>query len=265
MRRLLGPLFRPVASRFGRIAARADAEVRLTGLGGGARRILPDLALSPAARGQENIPRDGPLLLVSNHPGGFDSVAILSCVPRKDMKVFISDVPFTRAFRFARPYFIYAPKSTAGGQAALLAAIEHLQGGGSVLIFAHHEVEPDPELGPGAAEAIQDWSRSVEIMLRRVPQTRLQVAIASGVLMPKFMRSPLLRIRKTAARRQKLAEVMQICRQMLLPRSVRVNIHISFGRAAEAAELDKDERMTAVIRIARRLLDDHLAWLRTAP
>jgi hypothetical protein len=253
-----------VAGRFGRIAARADGEIPSSGLSGGARRILPDLSLRPAPRGAESIPRNGPLLLVSNHPGGFDSVAILASVPRKDMKVFISDVPFTRAFPFAKRYFIYTPKTVVGGQAALRSGVEHLQGGGSLLIFPHHEVEPDPELGPGAAEAIGDWSRSVEIMLRRVPQTRLQAVIASGVLMPKFLRNPLLRIRKEPARRQKLAEVMQIVRQMLFPRSVRVDIHVSFGRPVEATALAQDELMADVIRIARGLLDDHLASLRTS-
>lgn len=263
-RRLLGPLFRPVAGRVGLIAARADGEIPSSGLSGGARRILPDLSLTPAPRGAESIPRDGPLLLVSNHPGGFDSVAILSAIPRKDVKIFISDVPFTRVFPFARQYFIYTPKSVVGGQAALRSGVEHLQAGGALLIFPHHEVEPDPELGPGAAEAIGDWSRSIEIMLRRVPQTRLQVAIASGVLMPKSLRNPLLRIRKEPARRQKLAEVMQIVRQMLLPRSVRIAIHVSFGRPVGVAALARDELMANVIRMARGLLDDHMASLKTS-
>jgi hypothetical protein len=254
-----------VASRFGLIAAHADGEVPSSGLSGAARRILPDLSLSPAPRGAENIPRDGPLLLASNHPGGFDSVAILSSIPRKDVKVFISDVPFTRAFPFARQYFIYTPKSVGGGQAALRSGVEHLQAGGSLLIFPHHEVEPDPELGPGAAEAIGDWSRSIEIMLRRVPQARLQVAIASGVLMPKFLRNPLLRIRREPARRQKLAEVMQIVRQMLFPRSVRVNIHVSFGQPVEETARAQDGLMADVIRMARGLLDDHMASLKISP
>jgi len=54
-------------------------------------------------RGAENIRLQRPLLVASNRPGAFDSVAILSCIPRKDVKVFISDVSFTRAFSFARP------------------------------------------------------------------------------------------------------------------------------------------------------------------
>jgi hypothetical protein len=107
-------------------------------------------------------------------------------------------------------------------------------------------------------------------MLRRVPQARLQVAIASGILMPKFLRNPLLRIRRQAAQRQKLAEVMQIGRQMLFPRSVQVDIHLSFGRRVEPTVLALDELMADVIRIARGLLNDHMAslkissWIRPA-
>lgn len=258
-RRLLAPAFRGPAGRFGRIAARADLEAERSGISGAARRILPDLSLAPAARGTENIPVDGPLLLVSNHPGAYDSVAILSCVPRRDIKVFISDGGFTRAFSAARGYFIYVPKVVARRTAALRESIGHLRAGGALLIFAHGEVEPDPELGPGAYEALGDWSRSIGIMLRRVPETRLQLAIASGILMPKFLRHPLVRIRKTAARRQKLAEVLQMSQQMLFPRSVRTDVHISFAEPVQASALPGGDPMAAVIGMARRLLADHLA------
>lgn len=258
-RRLLAPLFWHAAHRFGRIAALADSEAGFSGISGAARRILPDLSLSPAARGGENIPRDGPLLVVSNHPGAFDSVAILSCIPREDIKVFITDVGFTRAFPIARRYFIYVPKDAAGRMTALRASIDHLRSGGALLIFAHGDVEPDPELSPGSYEAIQDWSRSIEIMLRQVPETWLQVAIASGVLMPEFLHNPLVKIRRTAPRRQKLAAVLQICQQMLFPRSVRPDVHISFATPVQGTALVDGDPMAAVIGIARRLLGDHLA------
>jgi hypothetical protein len=261
IRRLLGPLFRYPANRFGRIAARADNEVRISGLSGGARRILPDLSLNPTVRGAEDIPVDGPLLVVSNHPGGFDSVAILSCIPRKDLKVILSDVPFTRAFSAARQYFIYISPDVIGGIATLRASIDHLKNGGALLTFAHGDVEPDPELSWGAAESFQDWSRSIEIMLREVPNAWLQVTIVSGVLMSKFMRSPIVKIRKTAPRRQKLAEVLQIIRQMIFPLSIQTNVHISFAKPIRGTDLAKDEMMPSVIKIARRLLEDHMASL----
>ena len=258
LRRWLGPLFRYPAGRFGRMAACVDGEVGFSGLSGGARRILPDLSLKTTVRGAENIPAHGPLLVASNHPGAFDSVAIMSCIPRKDLKVVLSDVPFTRAFSIARRYFIFVPPDAAGRRTALRASMDHLKRGGALLTFAHGDVEPDPELGPGADEAIQDWSHSLEIMLRRVPETWLQVVIASGVLLPKFVRSPIVRIRKTAPARQKLAEVLQISQQMIFPRSIQTQVHISFAKPIKAMDLVGEEMMPAVIRIARRLLVDHL-------
>lgn len=261
MRRLLGPLFRLPANRFSQIAASADSEARSSGITGSARRILPYLSLKPMARGAENIPLDGPLLVASNHPGAYDSVAILSSIPRKDIRVFISDVAFTRAFSFASLYFIYTPKDEAGRLLALRTSIDHLKSGGGLLIFAHGDVEPDPELNPGASEAIEDWSRSIEIMLRRVPETWLLVTIASGVLMPKFGKNPIVKIRKTAARRQKLAEVLQISQQMIFPRSFQTNVHISFAKPVKGKDLADAKMMPAVSQIARQLLEDHLASL----
>lgn len=261
MRRILSPVVRVPAQRFARVAAHADGEASLSGISGSARRILPDLSLRPAARGAENVPREGPLLVVSNHPGAYDSVAILSCLPRPDVKVLISDTGFTRTFAGAGRFFIYVPKDEAGRTKSLREAIEHLRRGGAVLMFPHREVEPDPEVGQGASEALDDWSRSIEIMVRQVPETQIQVVIASGVVMPKFLRHPLVKVRKTAARRQKLAEVLQICQQMLFPRTVRTDVHISFARPLRGGELGARGQTAAVIGVARRLLEEHLRSL----
>jgi 1-acyl-sn-glycerol-3-phosphate acyltransferase len=265
LRRLLGPLVRRPAARFGRIAARADAEVESSGISGGARCVLADFSLSVSSRGTERIPRDGPLLIAANHPGGLDSLAILSCIPRNDVKVLLSDVAFTRAFSAARRYFIYVPHEPGGRTAALRASIDHLQGGGSLLIFAHGDVEPDPEVSPGAEESIQAWSRSVAIMLRKVPETWLQVAIASGVLAPKFIRSPIVRIRKSPTRRQKLAEVIQLSWQMVFPRSVRTHVHISFAPPARGIGSEGAAVMTHLIGIAAALHKEHLASWQISP
>jgi len=261
MRRLLGPLFRRPAARFGRIAARADKEAGRSGLSGGARRILPDFNLTVSARGKNLIPEDGPLLIASNHPGALDSVAILSCIPRKDVSVLISDVPFTRALPAAARHFIFVPLRPGGRSPALRASIDHLKKGGALLVFAHGDVEPDPEVSPGAAEAIQDWSRSIEIMLREVPECRFQAAIVSGVLMRRFLQSPIVKIRRTPARRQKLAEVLQLSRQAISPQSVRTDVHISFSKPVSGVDLAGQALMPAVIGIARELLKDHLDTL----
>jgi hypothetical protein len=258
---LVRPLFWLPASRFGRLAAKADDEVQRTGITGGARAILPDFSMNAIVHGAENIPDKGPMLLVSNHPGAYDSVVIMSCVPRKDLKIILSDVPFTRAFATASQYFIYVGDDPAGRTAAIRTGIAQLKSGGAVMIFAHGEVEPDPELAQGSHEAICDWSRSVEIMLRKVPETMLQVTIASGVLMPKFFNSPLTKIHKAAPKRQKMAEFLQISQQMVLPRSVDATAHISFARPVRASDIPSGQIMPTVIRIGQQLLAEHVQRL----
>ena len=261
LRRVLGAFFRNPAGRLGRIAARADEGAAAAGLGEAARRILPDFSLRVSARGTDSIPTAGPLLIVANHPGGLDSVAVLAGVPRNDLNVVISDVPFTRAFEAAGRYFIFAPRGPAGRAAALRTAIQRLKAGEALLIFPHGDVEPDPELGRGGLQSIGDWSRSLEIILRSAPGTRLQAVIASGALSPRFTRSPLLRIRKSEPRRQKLAEVLQFIRQATRPGSVPLNIHLTFAEPVEGANLVANGAMPAVAAIARRLLAAHMEAL----
>jgi hypothetical protein len=132
-------------------------------------------------------------------------------------------------------------------------------------VFPRGDVEPDPEISHGGPELIGDWSRSVEIMLRKAPGTRLLVAVASGALSPRFARNPLVMIRRTEARRQKLAETLQFIRQVTRPGSVPLDIHLSFAEPVAGAELLAKGAMPEVAAIARRLLAGHMEALRSWP
>jgi hypothetical protein len=263
-RRLIGPLFRPAAARFARLLARADGEAASSGLPGAARSALSDLALEPVVRGADRVPADGPLVIASNHPGAYDSLAIMAAVPRTDLKVMISDAGLTRAFPAASGFFIFTPFTAGGGARALREAIRHLESGGSLLIFPHVEVEPDPEVRPGAREALAGWSPSLAVLLRRVPGVRLELAMASGILLPRFLRSPLVRIRRREHQRQKLAEVLQLVWQILFPKRVRPVIHLSFAAPLAAGDLPAGRAMPILIEAAGRLLDEHMAAVRKA-
>jgi hypothetical protein len=263
-RRLLGPLFQLPAGRFARVIARADDETRASGLPGGARSILRALGLEPVVWGAESVPAAGPLVVASNHPGAYDSLALMAAIRRPDLKVVISDVGLTRAFVAAGRHFVYAPNTAAGRAQALRDSLRHVGAGGALLIYPHTEVEPDPERSPGAAEALAEWSRSLELILRRVPGTRLQAAIASGVLLPRFIDSPFVKIRQGPAARQKLAEFLQVSWQMVFPRRVRPLVHLSFAAPVAASDLAAAGVMPAVLGITRRLLESHLAAVRSA-
>ncbi len=265
-RRLLGPLFRRPAGHFARIADRLETEVSQNGLAAGARCILPDFSTTVTARSLERIPRSGPLLICSNHPGSYDSVAYAAVIPRPDLKMVVSDVPFSRAQQATSSYFIYVPaeEETLGRMASLRQCVEHLKKGGALLIFARGDVEPDPAFMPGASETIFLWSRSIEVMLRKVPETALQVAIASGVLLPRYVHSPLVKIRRRPYHQQKLAEAIQILTQMVKPESMHIDVSISFDEPASLAGFPPKQIMPEVARRARRLLEEHVAALKAA-
>jgi len=261
-RRMLGPLFRLPARRFGRIFAELEEEVPRGGLPAGARRILPHFQVKVHARGGEAFPTRGPLLVVYNHPGAYDSLAITAALPRPDLHIAVSDVPFLRALNEAGKRFIYIPPDPGGRMAALRACVSCLKEGAALLIFAHGEVEPDPERQTGAWDELANWSPSVEILLRKVPESCLQLIIASGVLLERYLRHPFTRLRRSRAQRQKLAEVLQIADRLAFPRRLDpIDMHLSFAGPIPARSLDGGEVMPAVVAAARRLLGEHMDFL----
>jgi hypothetical protein len=262
LRWLAGPLFFPPANKFAYIFARFDEEVRRTYLSNGAKTLLPEFSLNVTTYDIENIPATGPLLIVANHPGAYDSVVITASIPRKDLKIVVSDVRVARALRSASQYFIFVPLEaplSGGRMVALRSMVEHLQNGGSLLIFPRGEVEPDPAVAGGAYEEIAKWSPSLKIMLCKVPDGKLQVVIASHMVLPQFTNSPITRIRRNPPQQQKLAEFAQIIQQMIFPKSIEANVRLSFAPPVSASELVHGEVMPEVIQIARQALADHIS------
>jgi hypothetical protein len=251
------------AGYFGRIAADFYDQVNRLNIRQAARTAFGKLNHNITTRGIENIPVKGPLLLVSNHPGGLDSLGILTCLPRNDLRAIVTDVKFLRQLDYANRYLIYADFKATGGMLALREAINHLKADGSLLLFAHGEVEPEPESFPRAGEEINRWSNSIEIMLRKVPETHLQILTVSGAVQSRYLRSPITRIRKKAARRQKLAEFLQVIASMVLPKTTPIHLHLTVGEAIETSELGSGRWLPEVIRSAQAQLDEHLRWVKS--
>jgi len=263
MRRAFGWLFRKPTGHFGRIVAKMEDAIAQGGLPQGARAILGDFALTSIARGQEHFPAQGPVLVVSNHIGAYDPIAIACHIPRQDLTFMVSDVPFLRSLPNARQHYIFVPTDAVGRMAALREGIQHLQRGGVLLVYAHGEVEPDPQLMPeGAMHAITEWSPSIEIMLRKVPEARLLVVIASGMILPIYLTHPVARLRRQPFQRQKLAETLQILSQMANPGKAPVSMHVSFSQPLSAADLGEGRLMPAVIAAGQALLAEHMDSLK---
>src|SRR5215212_2670967 len=81
-RDLLRLIARIPVRRLARQVATYDEIVGESGLAAGGAWALERMARSVEVEGLENVPREGPLLLASNHPGLSDAVALFATTPR---------------------------------------------------------------------------------------------------------------------------------------------------------------------------------------
>lgn len=271
MRKLLGPLFYPPAQRFSRLIARVDQQVGEDGPQIATQELLMHFVDELRVFGSSNIPADGPLLIASNHPGAYDSIALLSCIPRRDIMVVVSDVPFIHSLPEIDRHMIYTPAGEAARMAAVRKSLRHLNNRGALLIFPSGVVDPDPAVLPGAKEALSSWFASIEIMLKHAPETQLVLAIVSGVLAPSCLRSPVTRLMQVEWRKRKLAEFLQIIQTVLFGRKFGLRPAVSFASPVNANKLlsavDGEDLHAAIQDLAKRQLDDHtrLAGLASLP
>jgi hypothetical protein len=182
----------------------------------------------------------------------------VSAIDRNDMKVVVSAIPFLRGMRASARHFIYTTRDAHERMTVVRESVRHLREGGTVLIFAKGQVEPDPAVLPGALESLEHWSPSLSLLLRQVPEANLLVSIVSGVLAPSCFRHPLVRLRKEQQPRQLLAEFLQVTQQMLLGRRFGLAPAVRFAAPLTAAELggarDKQATLAAISARARDLL-----------
>jgi hypothetical protein len=261
-RRLCGPLLKLPARRFAVLMAEVDRQVALNGIVAAAQWLLTQIVAGLDARGTDHLPVTGPLLVASNHPGAYDVIALLAGIGRDDIKIIASGVPFTRSLIATSPHLIYVNPDNLGSPdraVAIRSGIRHLLDGGALLIYPTGIVDPDPDIAPGLEESIASWSGSLEIFLRRAPQTCVVPAIVSNVLSRRYLNNPLVKIPKTAWEKRKLAEMIQISRQMIANRPIDLTPRLTFGEAASGEVLrDSEGRyLPAIIERARQTLASH--------
>ena len=263
LRRPIEWLFRIPAQRFALLGAEFDRHLACSGFAEAARRVLPRFISDWRAYGTEHIPLQGPLLVASNHPGAYDVLVVAANLTRDDLKVVSGDIPFLQSFSAADQGLIFAGRDLHTRATALRAAIRHLDAGGALLIFPSGTIDPDPEIMPGGQDELERWSSSIELMLRRVPETSVLVAIVSGVVARACYHNPLTLLRRKAVDRRRLAEVIQIAGQLLLGRAVSLVPQVSFAAPVTVPGLgtrdDVASVMQSIIARAQRTMAQHLS------
>lgn len=221
-------LLRPLARRFAHTAHEFDTRVGDHGLAQGSAWLMSQMTAGVQTAGLAHIPAQGPLFILSNHPGMTDTVALFaSLASRPDLRVIALDRPFLRALPHVARQLIFLPDGASGRMAVIRAGAKHLQNGGALLTFPAGGIEPDPAtFGTQRAEAsLQNWSNSYALFARLAPQTKFVPALVSHVISPKAQRHPLTLLRRTALHKEKLAAALQVAS----PRYRNLVARVTFG------------------------------------
>jgi len=260
--RLMGPFFRLPARRMSKLLVNFNNETANHGWKAGASLFLLNFIQNYRVTGIESIPNEGPLLIVSNHPAAYDVIILAASLPREDLKIIGSDISIIRPLQAIAPHFILVSWENSSRIAATRAALRHLMEGGAVLTFPRGEVEPDAALFPGAVPDFEHWSPSLELLLRKVPQTKTVISIVSGVLSGDWLKNPIIRIWRKPEQRQKIAEVFQVIQQLFGSKDLGLDPIVSYSRPFTTDELGSVETpsgtlLNGIIEQARILVSEH--------
>lgn len=252
LRRALGRTFGLPARRLARQVAVYDDIVGESGLEAGGAWALERMVRRTEVEGRENVPVEGPLLMVSNHPGLADAVALFAAIPRADLRVMAADRPFLSALPNTSRYLLTLAEDPRGHLGVIREAARHLRRGGATLTFPGGKIEPDPAILPGADEALEHWSSSVDLFARLAPDLTVVPVLVSGVISAAALRNPLIFMRLRADDRRWLAATFQ----MLVPALRSVTTRVAFGGPIRTGELE-EAPSTAVLSGMRSLMREH--------
>jgi hypothetical protein len=262
-------VFHSATERLANIGLTTDRLLVQHGLQAAAKWMHSNFCKDVTIHGKEHIPAEGPLLIVSNHSGTYDSLVLASQIGREDLKIIASDISFFKRLPNIAKHIVFLSDKITDRVAATRAGIRQLKDGGAFLIFGTGRIDPDPEVYPNAETFIERWSPSIDLFLRSVPEARMIVSIVSGVLSKRWGYHPITHLRRFDWEKRRLAEFGQVLQQLFFPGSLYLSPRISFAPPVTVEDLRKespsDNLLPAVIERGKALLQEHFQHFNLSP
>jgi hypothetical protein len=221
--RFLRTAFRGAARKFADQMLDFDDAVGQIGLPKAGRQTLHRYVRS-ARLFSDPLPA-GPFLALSNHPGAVDTLKIIAV-----------DRPFLKSLHNVSERLFYVTDDPAARMSLVRQVSGHLRSGGAVLTFPAGEIEPDPNVYPGAVESLDEWMDSVGVFLRLAPETSILPVLVRGVLWDKTANHPLTRVKKTREEQEMLAAAFQFLAQIVWNRKP-LDVTVQIGKPITVVEL----------------------------
>lgn len=237
--------------------------VREEGLPEASSWLLKKFCRTPQSRGLENIPHEGPLFVISNHPGAYDGLVLFSLLGRQDIKWISSIIPFLDLLPDVRRHILFADRKDPNQKMVVLRNIAaHLKNGKTIVYFGSGHRDPDPAVYTGTEETIENWIPIVEPLFRVVPGLRVMPVIMSGMVSEKWANHRITRLRRKQIDRHRLAEFGQVITQLMEPGKFYITPAISFGKSYTESELmavnPSGTHQANIIKVATSLCKEHL-------
>ena len=259
--RAFGGLFRKAADRLSTITVTADRMIVTDGFAKAAAWMLTYFCELVTAQGKETIPATGPLLIISNHAGTYDTFVLASQVGRDDLKLIASDVPFLKNLPNAKMHCFFLSEQIQDRMTAARAGIRHLKEGGALLLYGTGLIDPDPTVYPDAEKWIEKWLPSIDLFLRTLPETKVIISIVSGVVSKRWAHHPITWLKRIDWQKRRLAEFGQVLQQLFRPGSFYLSPCVTFSPplSVEKLTLESSTRslLPVVIAHGKALLAEH--------
>ncbi|HMP40679.1 MAG TPA: 1-acyl-sn-glycerol-3-phosphate acyltransferase [Roseiflexaceae bacterium] len=183
--------------------------------------------------GQEHVPPHGPLLIVSNHPGMVDAMALWVGLQRDDLRVIAAQRELLDGLPQTCRHLIFVSEESPGRSGVIRLAAAQLRRGGALLTFPAGSIEPDPAVRRDARTSLTRWATSTALFARLAPQTIVLPAVVSGVISASAQRNPVIRMLPTQKERDWAAATLQV----LLPSYRDTDTKVVFGAGIPATQL----------------------------
>ena len=188
VRRALGLPFYVASRELGRTLATLESELAARGLPDAAAGALTRFGVALQVSGVQA--GAGPCLVLANHPGAYDSLALMRAVGRADLLILAADREFLRALSGLSAHFVFIGGTPAEGARALRRALIWLRRGGALLHFPAGKIEPDADFAPPGSPLLEAWRPGVSALVKACERVdgRVLVAGVRGVHSPRAKR-----------------------------------------------------------------------------
>jgi 1-acyl-sn-glycerol-3-phosphate acyltransferase len=233
--RVLRWIFHQTAQTFAKIMLEFDTAIGERGLVEAAHLTEKRFVRDTRVFGLDRVP-DSAFLALSNHPGMTDTLALFAALNRPDLKIIALDRPFLMALPNLSKQLFFVRDNPADRMKLVRQVSGHLHGGGTALTFPAGEIEPDPNIYPGALDSLQNWTDSVGVFVRMAPETVILPVLVRNVIWDKTANHPLLKIKKTRMEKEKLAAALQLL-AMVMWDAKPVTVTVQIGNVIDPKKL----------------------------